>query len=156
MTGGTAHAANQPPPTSRRSRRHAPDGDGRPGIGRPAIDAAAHGSAASTARRGPNWPAAKPRPRAADRGVGRAGLADRAAGDSDRTVGDPAHPGATETVALRAEIDALPVQELSGMPFSSERFPGVAHLCGHDAHMAMAPGSSRYCWPGDAGNCGGG
>lgn len=39
-------------------------------------------------------------------------------------------------VAIRADIDALPITEDSGVPFSSER-PGVMHACGHDAHSAM-------------------
>ncbi|MER9508289.1 amidohydrolase [Mesorhizobium sp. M0579] len=39
-------------------------------------------------------------------------------------------------VVLRADIDALPITETSGVPFSSER-PGVMHACGHDAHTAM-------------------
>ena len=39
-------------------------------------------------------------------------------------------------VVIRADIDALPIHETSGVPFSSER-PGVMHACGHDAHAAM-------------------
>ncbi|WP_292159262.1 M20 family metallopeptidase [Mesorhizobium sp.] len=39
-------------------------------------------------------------------------------------------------VVIRADIDALPITEASGVPFSSER-PGVMHACGHDAHAAM-------------------
>ncbi|MEW9617852.1 M20 family metallopeptidase [Shinella sp. S4-D37] len=39
-------------------------------------------------------------------------------------------------VVIRADIDALPIVELSGEPFTSER-PGVMHACGHDAHAAM-------------------
>lgn len=39
-------------------------------------------------------------------------------------------------VAIRADIDALPIAEASGVPFESER-PGVMHACGHDAHAAM-------------------
>jgi amidohydrolase len=39
-------------------------------------------------------------------------------------------------VVIRADIDALPIVERSGVPFTSER-PGVMHACGHDAHAAM-------------------
>jgi amidohydrolase len=37
---------------------------------------------------------------------------------------------------MRADIDALPVEEQTGLPFSSEH-KGLMHACGHDAHMAM-------------------
>lgn len=39
-------------------------------------------------------------------------------------------------VVIRADIDALPINETSGVPFASQR-PGVMHACGHDAHAAM-------------------
>ncbi|RWB70736.1 MAG: amidohydrolase [Mesorhizobium sp.] len=39
-------------------------------------------------------------------------------------------------VAIRADIDALPIEEVSGVDFASEN-PGVMHACGHDAHAAM-------------------
>ncbi|TGQ17552.1 MULTISPECIES: M20 family metallopeptidase [unclassified Mesorhizobium] len=39
-------------------------------------------------------------------------------------------------VAIRADIDALPIEEESGLDFASEN-PGVMHACGHDAHAAM-------------------
>ena len=45
-------------------------------------------------------------------------------------------------VALRADIDALPVTEDTGVPFASEN-EGVMHACGHDAHMAMMLGAIR-------------
>lgn len=47
--------------------------------------------------------------------------------------------GADETVALRADMDALPVTECTGLFFASER-PGRMHACGHDGHTAIELG----------------
>lgn len=47
-------------------------------------------------------------------------------------------------IAIRADMDALPIQEQSGVPHAS-RVDGVMHACGHDGHMAMALAAARIC-----------
>ncbi len=44
-------------------------------------------------------------------------------------------------VGLRADIDALPIHEETGLPFAS-KVPGVMHACGHDGHTAMLLGAA--------------
>lgn len=46
-------------------------------------------------------------------------------------------------LAIRADIDALPMKEESGLPFSSQT-DGAAHTCGHDAHTAILLGAAKY------------
>src|SRR5215510_6582996 len=53
---------------------------------------------------------------------------------------DGAQPG--PTVLLRADMDALPMREDTGLPFASE-VDGAMHACGHDAHVAMLVGAAR-------------
>src|SRR5256714_9728185 len=49
--------------------------------------------------------------------------------------------GRGPTVLLRTELDALPVEEKTGLPYASTS-PGAMHACGHDAHMAAWTGAA--------------
>jgi len=63
-------------------------------------------------------------------------------GDKTGVVGvlNGAYPG--KTAAVRADIDALPVQEQTGLPFASRR-DGICHACGHDLHTAAVLAAAR-------------
>ncbi|MCK9792221.1 amidohydrolase [Isoptericola sp. 4D.3] len=55
-------------------------------------------------------------------------------------VGPDRSPGGLGRVALRADIDALPLDDSCGLPFQSV-VPGVAHACGHDVHTTVVLGA---------------
>ena len=67
-------------------------------------------------------------------GIGKTGVVAMVEGDgADETA---------PTILLRFDMDALPILEETGLPFSSQN-PGVMHACGHDGHTAIGMGVAR-------------
>ena len=67
-----------------------------------------------------------------ERGLGQTGVVGRLRrGDGARAIG------------LRADMDALPIEEKTGLAYRSGR-PGIMHACGHDGHTAMLLGAAKY------------
>jgi len=67
-------------------------------------------------------------------GIGRTGVVGVIRGKST---------GSGKVIGLRADMDALPIQETTGVDYAST-VPGAMHACGHDGHTAMLLGASQY------------
>lgn len=65
-------------------------------------------------------------------GIGKTGIV------ASMTVGK-----GNKTIGLRADFDALPIQEGNDLPYKS-KIEGVSHLCGHDGHSTMLLGAAKY------------
>jgi len=65
-----------------------------------------------------------------DTGIAQTGVVGRIITDSN-----------SPTIALRADMDALPINEDTGLPFASQH-QGIMHACGHDGHVAMILGAA--------------
>jgi amidohydrolase len=70
-------------------------------------------------------------------GVGRTGVVGVIKGSR------PAGTVGVKVIGLRADMDALPIEEATRLPYASKT-PGKMHACGHDGHTAMLLGAARY------------
>jgi amidohydrolase len=70
-------------------------------------------------------------------GLGRTGVVGVIKGRHGPAQGD------TKVIGLRADMDALPIEEETNLPYAS-RTAGKMHACGHDGHTAMLLGAARY------------
>jgi amidohydrolase len=67
-------------------------------------------------------------------GIGRTGVV---------AVIEGRHNGSGRSIGLRADMDALPIEEATGLAYAS-KYPGKMHACGHDGHTAILLGAAQY------------
>jgi hippurate hydrolase len=67
-------------------------------------------------------------------GIGKTGVVGVINGQANRTG---------KVIGLRADMDALPINEETGLEYSS-KIPGAMHACGHDGHTSMLLGAAKY------------
>ena len=67
-------------------------------------------------------------------GIGKTGVVGVINGKTNRTG---------KVIGLRADMDALPINEETGLEYSS-KIPGAMHACGHDGHTSMLLGAAKY------------
>ncbi len=67
-------------------------------------------------------------------GIGRTGVVGVIKGKTDKS---------RKVIGLRADMDALPIHEATGLDYASKT-PGAMHACGHDGHTAMLLGAAKY------------
>jgi len=70
-------------------------------------------------------------------GLGKTGVVGVIKGKKAASNGD------IKVIGLRADMDALPIEEATNLPYASKT-PGKMHACGHDGHTAMLLGAARY------------
>src|ERR1700728_3223368 len=70
-------------------------------------------------------------------GLGRTGVVGVIKGRKRPVSGD------VKVIGLRADMDALPIEEATSLPYASKT-PGLMHACGHDGHTAMLLGAAKY------------
>jgi hippurate hydrolase len=74
-------------------------------------------------------------------GIGRTGVVGVIRGR--KTSNESGNKVGNRVIGLRADMDALPIEEETGLPYKST-VPGKMHACGHDGHTAMLLGAAKY------------
>jgi amidohydrolase len=76
-------------------------------------------------------------------GIGRTGVVGVIKGRPKSGKAKTGKSKSGKVIALRADMDALPIMEATGLAYASKT-PGKMHACGHDGHTAMLLGAAKY------------